>query len=381
MKITRLILYAIICIFLTPSILAAEYSYSGQNIGENAAKNEWDKLITALPSEVQNEVDEIDPNSPENAVSSVKEKSSVWYWLNRVWDAINGALKGVFPRILPIFSLVLLLAASKMMLPDSSIELSQNFLMLGRLVVAISIFKTTFDILESAQIYLSNVCKVMNLLTPVMQAVYLAEGSLTRLSVSTTAVMLTVNVVGFVNTRVMVPCTTILLAFSAVSRVCDDVKIAGLTASIRTLIMRIWQIVTIMFSFMLGTQSVIASSADNLAAKTVKFAIGSLIPMAGGVMAEAYNTVKEGLSFVKATAGIGGIIIILLLMLPGIIPLVIYKLSVIILSSLSVMLRLDGVGELFDEVKGIVEIITAIVLYTSLMLIFAIILFTKSQVG
>jgi stage III sporulation protein AE len=193
--------------------------------------------------------------------------------------------------------------------------------------------------------------------------------------------MLTVNVVGFVNTRVMVPCTTILLAFSAVSRVCDDVKIAGLTASIRTLIMRIWQIVTIMFSFMLGTQSVIASSADNLAAKTVKFAIGSLIPMAGGVMAEAYNTVKDGLSFVKATAGIGGIIIILLLMLPGIIPLVIYKLSVIILSSLSVMLRLDGVGELFDEVKGIVEIITAIVLYTSLMLIFAIILFTKSQVG
>ncbi|MBE6625780.1 MAG: hypothetical protein E7628_01175 [Ruminococcaceae bacterium] len=380
MKYTRLILLTLIAIFLTTSVEGAEHSYSGSNTGEYAAKTEWDNLITALPDDIKNEIDDIDPYSPENAVTSVREKSSMGYWFSRAWDAVNDTLHNMFPSVLPVFSLVLLLAAAKMMLPDLSVELSENFLMLGRLAVAISLFKITFGILESAQIYLSNICKVMNLLTPVMQAVYLAEGSLTRLSVSTTAVMITVNAVGFVNTRVMAPCTTVLLALSAVSRICDDVKLVGLTAGIRNLIMRIWQIVTIMFSFMLGTQSVIASSADNLAAKTVKFAIGSFIPMAGGVMAEAYNTVKEGLSFVKTTAGIGGIIIILLLLIPGIIPLVVYKLSVIILSSLAVMLKLDGISELFDEVKGIVEIITAIVLYTSLMLVFAIILFTKSQV-
>lgn len=381
MKYMRIIIYITFCVVFAVSVKGAEYSYSGSNAGEYAAKNEWDKLIESLPDEVQTEIDDIDPSSPENAITSVREKSSVGYWISRGWDSINEAMTGVFPRIVPIFSLVLLMAAAKIMLPGSSLELSQNFLLIGRLVVAISLFKITFDILESAQIYLSNICKVMNLLTPVMQAVYLAEGSLTKLSVSTTAVMITVNAVAFVNTRVMAPCTTILLAISAVTRVCDDVKLVGLTSGMRKLIMRIWQIVTIMFSFMLGTQSVIASSADNLAAKTVKFAIGSFIPMAGGVMAEAYNTVKEGLSFVKTTAGIGGIIIILLLLLPGIIPLVIYKLSVVVLSSLAGMLKLDGIGELFDEVKGIVEIITAIVLYTSLMLIFAIILFTKSQVG
>ena len=103
MKITRLILCAIICIFLTTPILAAEYSYSGANTGEKAAKNEWDKLITSLPSEVQNEVDDIDPYSPENAISSVREKSSVGYWINRGWDAINDAFFGVLPMILPIF--------------------------------------------------------------------------------------------------------------------------------------------------------------------------------------------------------------------------------------------------------------------------------------
>ncbi len=381
MRIRYILSALLLCLLLSTNAMSAEYTYSMDDTGSYAAKEEWDKLISELPDEIQSELSDIDPYAPDTAVEAVQEKTTVGYWLKRLLAEANDTLSAMFPDILPIFSVILILAAVQMLMPALSVELSSAFMMLGRLAVAIAVFKTTFGMIDIAQAHLTNICSIMNLLTPVMQAVYLAEGALTQMSVSTTAVMLAVTAIGYVNTRVMAPCTSILFTLSAVTTVCNEVKLSGLTSAVRQLIMRIWQIVSIMFSFMLGTQSIIARSADTLAAKTVKFAIGSFIPMAGGVMAEAYNTVKEGLSFVRVTAGVGGIIMILLILLPGIIPLVVYKISIIILSSISGMLKLDGTTELLNEVKGIIEIITAIVLYTSLMLVFAIILFTKSQVG
>jgi len=381
MKGSYIIFALLVCLIMPFTVQSAEYSYTMNDIGNYAGKAEWDKLTGELPEDIKAEVTDIDPYDPGSAVDAIEEKSSLKYWTKRLLEEINGALGAMFPDLLPVFSAILILAAVQMLLPTLSSELADSFMMLGRLTVAITVFRTTFGMLDIAERHLTSLCSIMNLLTPVMQALYLAEGSLTQMSVSTTAVMLAVTAIGYVNTRVMAPCTSILFTLSAVTTVCDEVKLGGLTSGIRQLIMRVWQIVTIMFSFMLGTQSIIARSADTLAAKTVKFAIGSFIPMAGGVMAEAYNTVKEGLSFVKTTAGIGGIIMILLILLPGIIPLVVYKISIIILSSISGMLKLDGTTALLDEVKGIIEIITAIVLYTSLMLVFAIILFTRSRVG
>jgi len=48
---------------------------------------------------------------------------------------------------------------------------------------------------------------------------------------------------------------------------------------------------------------------------------------------------------------------------------------------LAEVLGLERVYTFMNEVKGIIEIVVAIVLYTSLMLIFAMILFTKAQVS
>ncbi|MBP3378948.1 MAG: hypothetical protein J6L96_09375 [Clostridia bacterium] len=381
MKGSYIIFALLVCLIMPLTVQSAEYSYTMNDIGNYAGKAEWDKLTGELPEDIKAEVTDIDPYDPGSAVDAIEEKSSLKYWTKRLLEEINSALGAMFPDLLPVFSAILILAAVQMLLPTLSSELADSFMMLGRLTVAITVFRTTFGMLDIAERHLTGLCSIMNLLTPVMQALYLAEGSLTQMSVSTTAVMLAVTAIGYVNTRVMAPCTSILFTLSAVTTVCDEVKLGGLTSGIRQLIMRVWQIVTIMFSFMLGTQSIIARSADTLAAKTVKFAIGSFIPMAGGVMAEAYNTVREGLSFVKTTAGIGGIIMILLILLPGIIPLVVYKISIIILSSISGMLKLDGTTALLEEVKGIIEIITAIVLYTSLMLVFAMILFTRSRVG
>lgn len=377
----KIIVSIVVAILLSCVVDAKEYAYSSDNTTEFSVANRWDKLIEELPEGIAEEIKDISAFETGDTISTVKEKADIRYWIGNIWDELIKSISSHLPRFLPIFAIILLLAGAKITLPQTSSALSASFLVFGKLCLAILVIRSTYLIIDLANDYLNSVCNIMNLLTPVMQAVYLAEGSLTKMSISTSAVMLVVTAIGNINSQVMTPCVNVLFTLSAVASVCDEVNLSSLTATIRRFIMRMWQIITIAFSFMLGTQSVIASSADNLAAKTVKFALGSIIPMAGGVLAEAFNTVREGLSFIKTATGIGGIITILLILLPGIVPLIIYKLSIIVCAFVADLLKLDGEKIFLEDVKGITEILIAIVLYTSMMFVFSIILFTKSQVG
>lgn len=378
----RKIVLCVICIvILSTRVNAAEYTYSMSDIGKYTGEEAWDKLIDSLPDNVSEEIIGIDPYSGTTVIDEVKEKASVSFWIEKLWNEIRNSTFGFIPETASITSMIILLSLSKIIMSNSVTGLSEAYTSFGNMAVVLSLFSATAGVIESASRHLTAICNIMNLLTPVMQAIYLAEGSLTQLSVSSTGVMLVVTAIGNINSHIMLPCTSMLFSLSAVSTVCDEVKINGFTELIRKFIMRTWQIITIGFSFMLGTQSIIARSADNLASKTVKFAIGSIIPMAGGVLAEAYNTIKEGISFVRSATGIGGIIVIILMLIPGIIPPLVYKLIINFTSMLSDSLGMPEISGFLNEVKGIIEIVVAFVLYTSLMLIFAVILFTRAQVG
>ena len=145
--------------------------------------------------------------------------------------------------------------------------------------------------------------------------------------------------------------------------------------------MRLWQFGTLLFSFLLSVQTILAKSADSLAAKTARFAIGSFIPMAGSVIAEAFSTLKEGISVLKNAAGIGGIIVLLLIMVPGILPLILYKCALSIAETAAEMLNLGEMRGMIADIHGITDMLFAFVLYTSLMFMLVIIIFTKAQVG
>jgi len=142
---------------------------------------------------------------------------------------------------------------------------------------------------------------------------------------------------------------------------------------------RIWAIFGITFSFLMGIQTVLAKSADSLGARTARFALGSFVPVAGGFLSEAYSTVTEGLGFVRQTAGAGGILLILLLLLPGLVPLLLHKLALALSACMAEMLGEEPLRALLAEIGGIVDLLMGVMLVTGLFFLLAVILFMKSQ--
>ena len=271
---------------------------------------------------------------------------------------------------------------SQVFLPAGiSAGLQNAFLTYTGLVTALLLYRQTCGILTLTQTRLNRLCTIMNLMTPVMETILLAGGQLTQRAVSSQAVMLFVTAAGNFTGYLLAPLTNLLFTFSAVSSVCSEVKLSHLAGSLRKFIMRLIQLFTMYFSFMLGTQSILAKSADSLGMKTARFALGSFVPIAGGTIAEALSTIREGMSLVRSAAGIGGILVIVLLLLPDILRLSVYKFILYLTGTAAELLKLEKFSALANEIHGIIELLTAVVLFTALMFVLILILFTKLQVN
>lgn len=376
--IKKIILATAVLVLLMIPARAAEYSYSSDELGEDAVTRKWDELLESIPAEA---AEDLGLYNLSDAGASLAEKADARYWLSVVWREICDGAEELLPNITMLVSLLLLCAIGKAVLPDMSPEIAGAYMFAARLTVTVPLVSAMIRAIGFATAYLTQIVSLMNLLTPLMQFLCIADGSLTEAAVSSNSVMLAVTVIGNINRGYMTPIVAVIFSLTAITSVCGEVNLGGFTEALRRLVMRMWQILTLFFSFMIGTQSVIAKSADTLASRTARFAIGSMVPVAGGIIAEAYNTLKEGVKFLRSAAGIGGIILVLLILLYGIVPLVLYKATFGITAHAAAMLGADDASGLLDGIKGVIDLLIAIVLYTSMMLVFALVLFARSQSG
>ncbi len=381
MKIIGCLLSILFVFCLLLPVNAAEYHYSSEDSGESAVRKQWDNLMDSIPEELRTEMDGFSISDLSETTATIREKTDIRYWLTFFVDHIAGTLPDILAGFAPLLSLMILTAAVYRILPSTaSPGLQKAFLTNTSLASALFLYRTTYIVIDRTAVCLNRLCSIMNFMTPVMEAVFLSTGALTQMTVSTQAVMLFVTVAGNFSGNILRPLTNLLFTLSAVASVCDEVKMSHLIGSLRKFLQRMIQLFTMFFSFMLAAQSILAKSADSLGMRTARFALGSFIPIAGGTIAEALSTLREGMALIKNTAGIGGILLILLLLLPDILSLSLYKFTLYLAATGADLLKLDKFSAMANDIHSIIELLIAILLFTGLMFLLLLILFTRAQV-
>ncbi len=385
MKPTGIIFPLIVCLCIIGCCIlpaaAEEYHFHSSDIGTDVVQESWNTLLESLPEDVQQEIQDFSMEDLSSAAGVIQEKTNFRYWLRQILRYFTASLPNLIDLAVPLISLMILIAAMQLLIPSSASPATQKaFMTYTGLVTALMLYRPMYDTVQLTEICLNRLCSIMNLLTPIMETILLSTGALTQLSVSTQAIMLFITASGNFTAYLLTPLTDLLFTLSTVSAICDEAKMNHLTGSIRKLIMRLLQLITIFFSFMLSSQSILAKSADSLGMKTARFAIGSFIPVAGGILAETLSTLREGFSLLKNAAGIGGILVILLLLLPDILRLFLTRFTLYLIGTAAELLKLDKFSSLANELHGILELLIGLVLYTALMFVLILILFAQAQV-
>ena len=136
-------------------------------------------------------------------------------------------------------------------------------------------------------------------------------------------------------------------------------------------------LVMLIFSTVLSTQTLLASKADSLGAKTVKLFTGQIIPLVGGTVGDSLRTAGASIEYLRSTVGVGIIIVFLLLVLPTILSIWSFRLSFIASNAVSGLLGCDREGKMISEIASIYGYILAITSICSVVLLFLMTLFVK----
>lgn len=208
------------------------------------------------------------------------------------------------------------------------------------------------------------------LLLPVMASAAAAGGRLTGSAALYTGTAVCNAVLSRFLSRTLVPLVYLFLALSVSDSLGAEHNLKKAKELLKAAI--IWVLKTMMTIYIsyMGITGIITGTTDAAALKTTQTAISAAVPVVGGILANASETVLVSASILKNAAGIYGILALLTIFLAPFLRIGIHYLVLRLTEAICAMLDEKGISELvgnFSEGMGLILAMTATVCFLQLI--------------
>ena len=176
---------------------------------------------------------------------------------------------------------------------------------LGAVAIASLLLQPTDALIQSGLETVQAISDYGKLLLPVMSAALVASGGTTTASAMFDS-LLTGLLAGLLG-----PLMYLFLSLSLASAAIGNKLLGRLRDFFKTLITWALKLVLSLFTGYMAITGVISGTADAAAVKVTKMAISGAVPVVGGMLSNATETVLAGAAAVRSTAGVLGLLAIL----------------------------------------------------------------------
>ena len=196
-------------------------------------------------------------------------------------------------------------------------------------------------------------------LLPTLAAATAASGGVTTATFQqVTAVFLADLLMGLIN-GVLLPLVYLYIGLLAASAALPENRLAALAEALKKVVTWLLTVSLVAFTAYLSVARIVTGATDAATVKMTKAAISGVVPVVGGIIAEAADTVLAGAGMLKNTVGIFGTLAILAACAYPFLQLgvqyLLYKLTAFLTSLLGVPMLsklIDGLGGVFGLVLG-----------------------------
>ena len=234
--------------------------------------------------------------------------------------------------------------------------------------------------MDSVMESLSELTVFFSGLVPIFTGVLAVGGGMESAAMQAFNMNLTLGIISFVQSELLMPLVAALFCLSAVSGV-ESGGVSKIAKAIKGTFLFGCGIVTTVLAAALSMQSLITSAKDSAYLRAARYAAAGAIPMVGGSVSSALAALGGGVSILRGAIGTGAIVAIFGFALSPLIMLLLYKISL----SIAVFI-LEAVGycsggvRVFSALKGALDALVAIYSMAVVIAIFEIVIFLKSGV-
>ena len=347
--------------YTTEGIYNSQYEQSGA-----------DDLLRELTPEVKKQLKDIGVTSPSwqelNSMSFFDIFGSI---MNTIQQQSVTPLNCVV-KIMGVVMLVALINSVKSSLGSSSLTAVLNSV--ATLTVSIILIQPVCQTIEYSTTIIKLSADFMLIFIPVMAGIMLTMGQSLQAAGSYTMVMGAGTAVSQISNNILVPLLNTFLGISVVSGISQRVNLNGFCELINKVLKWVLTFTMSVFTAILTMQSIISSSADSAGVKATRFAISSFVPLVGGALSEAYQTVRGCMGMLKSGVGVFAILATGTIYLPAIISCLLW------LVAINIAIALAGVFDMGDIIKLLKSVTTVINSLIAILLCCMIIFIVSSAI-
>ncbi|MBE6715825.1 MAG: hypothetical protein E7573_02790 [Ruminococcaceae bacterium] len=347
-----------LCVFLVPFF----------GVCANASENMYDEIFDVLSPETEKLLESF-------GITGDVQENFTEVSVEKAFDTVLGIFRGEL--ISPVKYLGVCLA-----LMFISSQLSQLFSVAGSvgslskrislLCVMFSIVSMSAGIFSQCSSSLLTTKDMMLVLIPIFAGVVSFGGDIAlAMSFNTVAFSFAETVAIFFNGVFPLLCT-VMTAVTSASAINPLIKLDGVGKTLSKAVNVIMAFISGIFVAVLSIRGVIAGAADTVAIRGVRFIIGNSVPVVGSAIGEALNSVVAGISLMKNTVGMVGIAAVIVINLPVIIKVAVWKGALYFISLCADMLDLPEIRSFSENMNGVLSVITGALFFVSFVFIISI---------
>lgn len=216
-------------------------------------------------------------------------------------------------------------------------------------------------------------------LLPSLAAVAAAGGAVGTAAVQQTAAVFFADLLLELISRLLLPMVYLYIGTLTAGAMLGQNRLNVLAEAIRKIIVWVLSGALLLFTFYLTTVHIVSGTADSTAVRAAKAAISGSIPVVGGILAEASETVLAGAGMLKNTIGVFGMLAVLALCAGPFLEIgiqyLLYKLTAFFANMMGTeeLSRLiDGLGSAFGLILGMTGASALLILISILSFVAAV---------
>lgn len=251
------------------------------------------------------------------------------------FNDIVGLLKSLFQKKaeLPIKSsvtvliFILLSAFLQSLKAESDDSVNMIYSTATALLVATVVLVKLTSTVSLASMAISVASNFVYAFIPVFCSIVVASGGITTGFSTNTTLLILAQGLSFISSNVFMPIVNCYLALGVTSSLRYELNLDKLLSSVKKIITTCISFVSGVFVSVLSVKTAVAGRADMLGLRSIRFAINSVVPVIGSSISEGLLSIQAYSSLIKSSVGIVGVMSVVLVFLPSIIEVVLWRIS------------------------------------------------------
>lgn len=356
---------ALVFLFLLSLMLALPLSVSAKEEALENTENSLREGLTSLLPDIA--LSRIPDPTDTDAVKNALGFGSLFSLLTDTLAEEGGALSG---RLLSLFAVTLLFGILSVFAKGSSVTLFAEG------AAALSFFSLLFESADGVFAFFTDLSHLTLGISSLYAGLFAAGGATVTAAAASGGFASFLSLLSLFSTTVFPPLLRILFALALLSSLGNHTLVRELSRRLTGIAILFFSLLSMLLLSSLAFQGALASGADSVALRTVKYTASSAIPVVGGTLSGALGALGASLKLLKSALGGTAVIALLALVLPPLVEVFLLRLALSFSESIAAFTEASALKEIIARFRGVLDLALAALVIVSLLFLLSLGVYT-----